>query len=168
MAATSDNSTAAARRRIVVRLPRPLWIGLAAVAVIVLAVGLRVGLPIYRQQVAVGEIERLGGWVFTAPRTPEWLYDLLYRMNQGLGERSDVVISVCLDHREATDGTLYYLGSLSELKELRLNGTQVTDAGLAHLRGLKKLERLSLEKTRVTDAGVAALQRARPGLKIGR
>jgi hypothetical protein len=150
------------------RLPRPLWIGLAAIVLIMTAAGLGVGIPIYRQQIAVREIEELGGWVFTAPRTPEWLYELLFRIDEDLGERSDVVVSVCLDQKPATDSTLYRLSSLTDLKELRLNGTQVTDGGLKHLQALSKLERLSLNSTRVTDTGVAALQRALPALKIDR
>lgn len=164
----SEKPTSAAPGRFSIRLPRPLWIGLAAIVLTVAAVGLGVGIPIYRQQVAVREIEELGGWVFTAPRTPEWLYEFLCRIDQDLGERSDVVVSVCLDQKGATDGTLYRVSSLTDLKELRLNGTQVTDTGLAHLQGLKKLERLSLHSTHVTDTGVAALQRALPGLIIDR
>jgi len=60
-------------RRFSIRLPRPLWIAMATFAVVVVTVGLRLGVPIYRQQVAVREIELLGGTVRTLPRGPEWL-----------------------------------------------------------------------------------------------
>ena len=49
-------------RRFSIRLPRPLWIGLAAIVLVVVAVGLRVGVPIYRQQVALWE-DCAEGWI---------------------------------------------------------------------------------------------------------
>ncbi len=60
-------------RRFRVRLPRPLWIGLAAVALIVASLGFRYGAPIYRQQVAIREIERAGGSVIMNTGGPFWL-----------------------------------------------------------------------------------------------
>ena len=45
-------------RRFSIRLPRPLWIGVAAM-VVVGGVGLRIGLPIYWQQAAIREIKRM-------------------------------------------------------------------------------------------------------------
>jgi hypothetical protein len=151
-----------------IRLPRPLSIGLVTVVLTVVAVGLRIGIPIYRQQVAVQEIERLGGWVFTEPRGPEWLWSLLYRIDADLGARTDIVNSVCLRHLAATDNTLYHMGCLSDLRELELTDTQVTDTGLAHLKWLTRLERIDLSHAPVTDAGVAELQRALPRVTIRR
>jgi len=48
------------RRRFAIGLPRLLWIGVAAVVLVVVALGLRIGLPIYRHQAAIHTIERIG------------------------------------------------------------------------------------------------------------
>src|SRR5262249_61895470 len=71
MAAAHDKCSADTRRSI--RLPRPLWIGMGAIVLVLTTIALRVGVPIYRQQVAIREIERLGGWVVTEERGPNWL-----------------------------------------------------------------------------------------------
>src|SRR5258708_31333390 len=70
--ATTDPITPE-RRRFSICLPRPLWIGMAAAVLVVLAVGSRFGVPIYRQQVAIWEIERLDGFVETIDCGPQWL-----------------------------------------------------------------------------------------------
>ena len=62
-------------RRFSIRLPRPLWIGLAAAVLVVLGVGVQIGVPIYRQQVVIREIEQVGGIALTFPRGPEWVRD---------------------------------------------------------------------------------------------
>jgi hypothetical protein len=168
MSTTGPNPPPSERRRFAIRMPRPLWIGVAAAVVIVVALGLRVGLPIYREHVAVAEVERLGGWAFTEPWGPEWLASLLYDIDQDLGDRLVTVSSVCLDGRPATDKTLEQLSWLSGLENLRLNRTEVTDAGLARLHRLTNLKRIYLANCPVTDAGVAELQRALPGLTVHR
>jgi hypothetical protein len=48
-------------RRFSIRLPRPLWPGVAAVVLVVVALGLQFGVPIYQQHVAVREITEIGG-----------------------------------------------------------------------------------------------------------
>src|SRR5262245_55735931 len=53
-------------------LPRPLWFALAMAVLVVAAVGLRFGVPAYRQREAIREIERLGGLVGTEG-VPRWL-----------------------------------------------------------------------------------------------
>ncbi len=64
-------------RRFACRLPRPLWIGLAMVVLIVVAVGLRFGIPIYRHEGAIRVIERAGGHVddYMEQTGPPWLRD---------------------------------------------------------------------------------------------
>ncbi len=52
-------------RRFSIRLPRPLWIGLAAAVLVVGALGLGFGVRIWRQYATVQAIERLGGAVGT-------------------------------------------------------------------------------------------------------
>src|SRR5262245_59311319 len=62
-------------RRFSMRLPRPLWIGIAAIVVVVVAVGLQIGTPVYLRYAAIQEIERAGGVVWTdPPRGPVWLW----------------------------------------------------------------------------------------------
>jgi hypothetical protein len=67
------------------------------------------------------------------------------------------VIYVDLSDRKATDATLFMLGGLSELKEVRLDRTKVTDAGMAHLSRLVQLEFLSLNDTRISESALARL-----------
>jgi hypothetical protein len=142
------------RRRFSIRLPRPLWIGVAAVAATVIGVGLRIGTVVHRQQVAIREIERLGGTVSTEPRGPEWLRGQFGE--EGL-QPFDRVDSVDLENTSANDAALDYVGSLTEVRDLALFDTYVTDAGLARLKGLTRLEYLSLCNTQISDAGLAHL-----------
>ncbi len=55
-----------------------------------------------------------------------------------------------------TDGALTYVGQMSRLRTLVLNGN-ITDAGLEPLAALTDLELLDLTQSRITDAGVAHL-----------
>jgi hypothetical protein len=168
MSTTAPNLAPVESRPFSIRLPRPLWIGVATAVVIVVSLGLRVGLPIYRQHAAVAEIERLGGMVFTEPCGPEWLEPLLYNIDQDLGDQLVTVTSVCLEGRPVRDDTLDHLVWLSDVKELRLNLTEMTDARLARLKELRNLKRVDLVQCPVTDAGVADLQKALPGLTVNR
>jgi hypothetical protein len=154
MAAT--HSITPEHRRFSIRLPRPLWFGLAAVVVVVAAIGLHVGLPIYRQQVAIREIKRLGGDVYTRPRGSKWLRDRVGHDRMKLIEN---VVEVYLNGTEATDDTLRQLPNLPCLENLALGNTHVTDAGLANLEHLRALKYLSLNETHVTDAGLSHLKR---------
>jgi len=121
--------------RFSIQPPWPLWIWLAAGVLVVVGVGLRIGGPIYRQQVAIREIERLGGTVQTRSSGPEWLRKWV---GDGWMKPLDNVIGVSLLNTEATDD------------------------GMAHLTGLTNLERLSLAGTRVTVFGVVSLRPAFP------
>src|SRR4029077_1065447 len=130
---------------------------------------LHIGLPIYRQQVAIREIERCGGIVGYdfETRIPEWIRDLFDEDEMVPLESLDRVVSVDLWMR-ATDAMVAYLEELVSLKEINLAESPVTDAGLAHLTKLTRLEELRLNGTEVTDAGVARLQTALPRLTIYR
>src|SRR5579872_295544 len=130
---------------------------------VILGVGsmLWVGVPAYRQHMAVREIERVGGWVGTLPRGPkmlrawvgsEWMKSL------------DAVDVVYLGNSRVTDSTLLYVAWFERLRVLELSDTQVGDAGVAHLVGLVNLERLDLSHTRLTDAGLLHVKRM-AGLK---
>src|SRR5882724_7364558 len=114
-----------------VQLPRPLWIGLVTIALIVVGTGLRFGLPTYRQQVAIREIERQGGTVEFEPKGPEWLRGLLGARRM---EFFDDVIKVDLSNRGvnhgeivATDDVLRHVGRLLGVTLLDLSDAHITD-----------------------------------------
>jgi hypothetical protein len=50
-------------RRYSIEMPRPLWIGVATIVLIVASVGLRIGIPIYRQELAIQKLTDYGRWV---------------------------------------------------------------------------------------------------------
>src|SRR5262249_2240483 len=137
------------------RLPRPLWIGVVAVGLIIAMVWLKLGVPVYRQQVASQEIARLRGIVRTRPRAPEWLRA---HLGDERASRFDEITEGYLNEREATDGTLRHLNGLTNLHDLSLKGTQITDAGLGVVEGMPGLRILWLDDTQVTDAGLAHLR----------
>ncbi len=176
-----------APRRFAIRLPRPLWSGVAAVVLIVLGIGLRIGLPFYRQHVAIQEIDRAGGTVGIKERGPEWLrarlgderMELFYEVRSvflGGSDATDATLAyvtslpsleeLWLDNPHVTDAGMKHLQELTSLRKLSLTNTLMTDSGLPHLKRLRGLQYLSLKNTHVTDAGVAQLQRALPKVFI--
>ncbi len=147
--------TARVSRRFSISVPRPLWIGLAAIVVIVTAAGLRLGLPKFLQQMAIRQVERLGGSVGTNPVGPEWLRSRVGRIFPIFFVE---VLRVDLRGTEADDATLVHLKGFPRLYHLRLSGTRVTDTGLAHLEDLTELGFLELQGTQITDAGLVHLE----------
>ncbi len=77
MSSALDIPTPPEPRRFSIRLPRPLWIGVAIAVLIVLNLLLRVSLPIYRKHLAILEVERVGGFVTTEHTNQDWLRDWL-------------------------------------------------------------------------------------------
>lgn len=144
-----------AKLRLSIRLPRPLWIGVAAVVLIVTGVGLQIGIPAYQRHVAIGEVERAGGTVRTRPRVPAWL-------RAGVREEwvkpFDEVYEIDLQRSEATDSTLRHVGRLTDVEWLWLEHSRVTDAGLPRLKELTRLESIDLSYTQVSDAGMMCLE----------
>jgi hypothetical protein len=55
------------------------------------------------------------------------------------------------------DALMPIIGTLTNLEDLDLAGSDVTDAGLPALAGLTRLRFLDLSETRITDAGLAVL-----------
>jgi hypothetical protein len=155
MLTASANATHPTSRRFTVRLPRPLWIGLVTLLLIVMSVGLRLGLPIYRQHAAVRAIQRLGRDVTLRTRCPQWLRD---RVGEERANLFDEVVEVDLGETAADDSMLVHVGQLRGLQTLFLNHTKVTDTGLAHLTSLTGLQSLYLGDTAVTDRGIAHLE----------
>ena len=65
-------------------------------------------------------------------------------------------------HPRITDGSLGYLGTLTNLESLDLEGTDVTGTGIAKLRDLSHLKYLNVRGTNVSEAAIADLKRAIP------
>ena len=146
---------------------------------IVVEVALQIGMPIYRQQVAIREIDRLGGIVHTTRGGPQWLrsltgddwmrpFDRAWRVIVIMPEDdADAILShaaklgqlevVRLDFTQVTDRGLSQIKDLRELKILDLNYTKTTDAGLVNLKGMSDLAEVFLNGTQVTDAGLREL-----------
>ena len=163
-----------------------LAVGIVLVAA---AVGIYFGIPVYRQQTMIQEIERLGGWVGAREGGPEWLreklghermkgFDEIRAVSVGGTEFDDTSLArlrhlnrlvwLNLDRTPISDAGLANLQSMTRLETLRLNETRVTDAGLAHLKSMTSLLHLDLSGTQVTDVGVGELKQALPRLQIRR
>ncbi len=119
-----------------------------------------------RQEGAVEEIEKFGGWArydyevqqsnrplpSAGPPGPAWLRNLL-------GEHFfATVVDVHLAGTQITDASLERLKRLTQLQTLDLWETKITDAGLEHLEGLTQLQVLDLWRAHVTDAGLKHLK----------
>jgi Leucine-rich repeat (LRR) protein len=138
-----------------IRLPRPLWIGVAAVVLTVAAVGVQIALPAYRKKVAIREIRRAGGMILFEERGPKWLRKRVgNEMLEPLWKITEVIFG---SGQTATDEGLKHVGSLREFQKLDLEGQQkITDAGIENLKGLNIIS-LNLGKTQVTDAGLKSV-----------
>jgi hypothetical protein len=113
-----------------------------------------IGVPAYRQHLAIQEIIRRNGLVDSRPLGPKWLRDLL---GERLMRPFEEVDEVFLYHDEITDATLWRV-SLLRPKKLILDDTPVTPTGLAHLEGMTTLKTLYLERSESTDAGMIHLK----------
>ncbi len=178
MADIASRTTTAEPTGFSFRLPRPLWMGLTAVILLIAAVGLNFGLPIYRQHAAVQEAQLFGGGIEIRPSRPTWVSQMTPKKYRNLfddvvvvklndtryGDRGAARLAGLRNLRELwlgntaiTDTALDQVGRLADLKWLSLRDTQVTDAGVIQLQRLTKLEWLSLSGTKVTDAGLKHL-----------
>lgn len=157
---------------------RSIALLIAAVLVTFCVALLIVWLPYHREQVAIAEIERVGGGVHSEPGGPAWLrntignrfmkvFDNVVEVNLVEAQVDDKIMeqigrltwlrTLSLDRTAVTDAQLQHLCHLSQLQTLSLWETGITDAGLEQLAGLTKLEILSLWGTQVTDAGLVHL-----------
>jgi hypothetical protein len=143
-----------ASRRISIRLLGPRWILLAAIGLGIIAGGMHIGLPAYRQRLAIRAVERLGGTALAEPAPPAWLPRWCPDRIAGSFVN---VWSVDLADSQTTDTDLVCVTPLSGLQILNLDGTQVTDAGMARLEGCRQLQHLNLSRTRITDAGLDSI-----------
>jgi hypothetical protein len=136
-------------------IPISLRIFVVILSLLGAASALWIGVPAYRQHVAIQEIGRLGGHIQTEERVPAWL-------RQWLGpetlRRFDSVHTVKLGGREVTDEMLHDFECLGDLERLDLSRTRVTDEGLKSLKTLKNLDWLNLDQTQITDDGLEHLK----------
>src|SRR5262245_20153996 len=132
--------------RFVLRLPPPRWIGVATLVLIVVAAGLRISVPIYRQRAAIQEIERAEGKVQFMAGGPDWLRQ---RIGNERMKYFNEVYEVELVKKEGTDAVLKELHKVPSVRRLNLALSDVSDAGLANLGILPRLETLDLHATRI-------------------
>ena len=107
---------------------------------IVVASGLYFGIPVYRKQMAIWNIERVGWVVDMTKAGPDWLRSVLGDERMKLFGNGQCV-SLC-DGRPADLG-MPHLAGIPHLQMLNLSRSQVSDAGLAHVTGLTDLKLLS-------------------------
>jgi len=117
---------------------------------------MHIGIPIYRQQAAIREIEQAGGQVDTEEGGPEFLRD---RIGDDLMQSFDKVVGVDLDGSENPHAAFPRLKGLVHLRSLSLVDTPVGDSELVNLNGLRELTSLLLDDTSVSDAGLIHLHR---------
>ena len=122
-------------------LPRPVWVGGLTITLVLIALALSVGVPAYQQQVAIREINRLGGKVRQVPFGPEWIRKLI---GDEWMKRVDEVDRVDFASTQIADSDLACLKGLRGLRELELWGTPITGAGIVHLKDLPNLRSLGL------------------------
>lgn len=156
------------------------WMLLIAGVGLLIAIGLLVWIPYQRQIALLDRIVAAGGNYGTPPSSrPEWLDKFLgERWTQGFGDVYGVDINGSLvdddllkdistlsnlrylecEYTQITDAGLAPLNALKDLQWLNLRNTQTTDVGLAHLKGLTNLRRLYLNGTQITDAGIVNLR----------
>jgi hypothetical protein len=115
-----------------------------------------VGVPAYRQFVAIRAIEKLGGRANMNAVGPKWLRDVV---GDDMMRMFDQVDMVSLSGTHATDDTLRQLSGLTDLFSIGLRDTEVTDAGMAHLARMKNLWSINVSGTRVSDVGLMRLMR---------
>jgi hypothetical protein len=108
---TTDPTTLAPRR-FSLRLPRLLWIGLLTAALVVVAVGLGIGMPVYRQHVAWVELERLGAGIGHQQSVTS---NFLRRVGYSYAEEFNDIVEVDFSHAEPDDDALRVVTGLSHL-----------------------------------------------------
>src|SRR5260370_42201108 len=99
-------------RRFSIRIPQPLWIGLVTAVLVVVAAGLQVIIPVWRQQRAIREIRRLGGRIVIEKGGPEWLRE---RVGDEHMKYFDRVVKADLTVKSVDDSTLRQVAALDNL-----------------------------------------------------
>ncbi len=134
--------------------PSRFWFFAPATALILLAIALRTGLPIYRQQVAIEALERAGAEVYVTFSGPSWFYSFVVKHHLvGFG----TVDIVDLEGDRITDTELTLLREFRDLEVLHVWTPHVTEQGMRHLAELKKLRSLYWWGDTFSDAGIARI-----------
>lgn len=157
------------------RFPRPIWLFAGTAALVLIGLGLVLGVPVYRQRMAIQEIKRFSGSVQYFQHRPEWLTRLIgEEWMEWINEPEHVVFwpdGPTLSRRSRfggmvvgsepliNDQRLKCVLGLPHLKSLDLAFSNTGDAGLEYVSRLQHLEFLRLEGTDVSDAGIAILLR---------
>jgi hypothetical protein len=132
--------------------PSVLLIGLATILLVI--VGVRFGLPVYRQYQNLRRIEHDRGHFEIVKQGPEWLRN---QVGDPVFRATDKVVAVMLQGEKFGDVDLACIDELTDVERLYLDNSLVTDAGLQNLRGMSELRILDLGGTRVTDSGLSHL-----------
>jgi hypothetical protein len=148
-----------------VRLPRPLWIGLVAVALLVGSLLATTGLRVHGQMIAIRAIESRGGAVGTVRHRTDWPRRLFAYPTY---KAFEVVEFVNWENGALSDADVGWLLDLSSVRRMNLRDTNVTGAGILRLKDLPQLELVLLEGSNASEAEIDELQRAAPGLIIRR
>jgi len=163
MTTAGCSPTPATFRHFSIRPPRPLWIGMAAAALAVGYVAVRVGVPIYKQHSAIQHIRRLGGEVRVHTNDPQWLFD---RLPDALSEGFGRVVVVDLGIPTVTDSDLRQLQSLPDVVSLSICKSRVTDTGLKSFATLTRLESVWAARTNITSEAIERLQVTAPHIRV--
>lgn len=154
MTTVGPSAVADESRRLSIRMPRPLWIGFAAVLLLLTSIGLCIGLPSYRQRAAIREIERVGGEFEIHLGGPNWLR---HWVGDEWLKPFDIVVEVNFMNADGTDAHLVDLSALTRVEVLDLQNTGFTGFEAGYFRRLKQLRSLQLFRTKITDAGLEHL-----------
>lgn len=133
---------------------RRRWLVLASIVIVLVAVFAWGKYRAHRRELAIQEIERLGGTVELRNRSVvlDWLESLnIFHFN-------GYPFLVEFHRSEIIDSDLKKLHGLPTLERLVINECGITDAGLQHLIGLKHLDTLSLNDNKITDEGLRHLE----------
>ncbi len=155
----------AEERRLRLKVPRPLWLGVVAALLILLAVVLPVWLPYARAQKTAALLRDAGFDVSLERRGPEWLSDWLAsnpRLDDLLGELLETefssILLVAAEEAEALEKRdLSLLRRVDDLTFLGLMGLQVGDRDFEHFRHLQSLEALILSGVSFTDRSISLI-----------
>jgi Leucine rich repeat len=143
-------------------IPLSLRLFVAMMALMFVGGALWVGVAMYREQVTVAEIERVGGLVEFTNGGPDWLRRQIG--NQRM-KPFDNVCTVQLVKKDGVDSILPQLNRLPKLRRLNIALSDVSDAGMSHVAALSTLENLDIHHTRITDKGVGYLE-GLPNLQV--
>ena len=144
--------------------PRWGWWLATGLVICIVATGLRIGLPIYRRNVALATLDRFELRIIKGIRRPEWLskYDR-WGWTNGLDSVDAVYdwhytrdLATRLSESEI-DALVSQIRVFGELKRLDLCGSGSKNQHLSILESFPNLEKLDLESTSITDDGLKYL-----------